>query len=191
MPDFSSSWCSGEHEECKNRRSVTSHWAIQGGHVAVTEFLLASSADKSLVDLSKLRKSDKADEDDFELCKALLETAPDASDQFDHEQSGLTTTTSHGVHITDHAPQEEEVEVKTTTDLTEVILSLKPPALLPQIAPSSVSVSSPTKKDECCADSSPNIPHPDEPLCSPVNSPPSRPLVGFSVVESKQPSLDA
>lgn len=50
-------------------------WAVECGHVAVTELLLGCGADASLLDLSTMEKLEEAGEEEFETCKALVETS--------------------------------------------------------------------------------------------------------------------
>ncbi|PLB50088.1 hypothetical protein P170DRAFT_135728 [Aspergillus steynii IBT 23096] len=152
----------GAQVNMKNERTgeVLLHWAIRGGHIAVTELLLANKADKSLVDLSEIRKEYPVKENDFQLCKVLLETAPNASDQLndlsvveaDEEASRTSTPTIPPCQTTDHAAQREEVtKGSSTNSIKDMPFSelLAPP---PQIVPSRVSVGSPSGDDYCCTE---------------------------------------
>ena len=49
-------------------------WAVKCGHEAVTELLLGCGADASLLDLSTMKKLEQTGEEEFETCKALVET---------------------------------------------------------------------------------------------------------------------
>ncbi|KAJ5737756.1 uncharacterized protein N7483_002881 [Penicillium malachiteum] len=135
----------------KNEKTgeVVLHWAVRAGHIMVTEFLLANGANALFVDLTQIKKSEDADEEDFEICKALLETAPDTSDQPDGKRPGSPTLPNPEVKGSDNLLQGENVNVKTPIgDSTEVVPSADQKDLPPQIESSKISNSFPKNDDE-------------------------------------------
>lgn len=69
-----------EHGAQINRRNPSTGetvllWAVRSGHVDVTQLLLARGADPAAIDLQSLQKKQVVDDDDFETCKILIETA--------------------------------------------------------------------------------------------------------------------
>lgn len=82
-------------------RKLSTHGLLPAGdvgHVAVTELLLRCGADACLLDLSLVERREEAGEEEFETCKALVETSEtvEAHDALQLEDESSPPTTEEG-----------------------------------------------------------------------------------------------